>query len=197
MSLSYRLRWSGMAAMVGGVLLVVAALLDPEPGQFRVPSIAGDMIVMVEVLLLIGLAGLYARLEKSSGHLGRAGFLVAMIGGGLAVAGLVLNDRIGVDPGEWLFAYELSAVSVGLVLIGLDAVRSHSALIWRPLPLMLGLLGFVVLFGFGFPGLVPDVASRAVFGTGWVLLGCSLWTDPAAASRRGSSTEATASARPA
>jgi hypothetical protein len=180
MSTAYRLRWSGLAAMVGGVLLLVASLLDQEPGPLRIPSVAGDLLVIIELLLLIGLAGLNTRLEKSSSHLGRAGFLVAMIGSVLAMLGLLLDDHIGIQPGEWLFAYELSALSVGLVLLGIDAVRARSTLLWRPLPLMLGLLGFVVLFGFGFPGLVPDLATRAVFGAGWILLGCSLWIDPLA-----------------
>ena len=70
MSSSNLIRWSGLAAMLAGVLLLVAALLDlvvgpGEPISLRVTTgvytFQSAVNLLAVVLLLIGLVGLYAR----------------------------------------------------------------------------------------------------------------------------------------
>ncbi len=91
MSSSDLIRWAGLAAILAGVLLVVADLLnlaigfdEDEPfsetattGIYALQSVVN---LLAAVLLLIGLVGLYARQSEAAGPLGLAGFLVAFLG---------------------------------------------------------------------------------------------------------------------
>ena len=104
MSFSNLLRWSGLAAMVGGALFVISELLDlynfsgavDEENFSEVaataPWVAEALLYLLgTVLLLFGLFGLYARQSEAAGHLGLVGFLVAFLGTAL-VAGVSWGD---------------------------------------------------------------------------------------------------------
>ena len=90
MSISNLLRWSGPAAIVGGVLFVLYELLDlynfsgaVDEDNFSevaatAPYTAESLLNLLgTVLLLFGLFGLYARQSEAAGSLGLVGFLVA------------------------------------------------------------------------------------------------------------------------
>ncbi len=104
MSISNLLRWSGPAAIVGGVLSVIYELLDlynfsgavDEENFSEVaataPYTAESLLHLLgTVLLLFGLFGLYARQSEAAGPLGLVGFLVAFLGTAL-VAGVAWAD---------------------------------------------------------------------------------------------------------
>ncbi len=104
MSISNLLRWSGPAAIVGGVLFVIYELLDlynfsgavDEENFSEVaataPYTAESLLNLLgTVLLLFGLFGLYARQSEAAGPLGLVGFLVAFLGTAL-VAGVAWAD---------------------------------------------------------------------------------------------------------
>jgi hypothetical protein len=82
------IRWSGLAAIVAGALLAVASLFDlmyfsPEPlsevAQTSSYLFQQMLDLLGALLLLIGLAGLYARQSPAAGALGLVGFLIAFV----------------------------------------------------------------------------------------------------------------------
>ncbi len=93
MSSSNLIRWSGLAAVLGGVLGVVSEFLrqtidfsDPEAAvntaSYAVDSLLG---LLLTALVQLGLVGLYARQAEASGVLGLISFLLAFLGTGLAL----------------------------------------------------------------------------------------------------------------
>jgi hypothetical protein len=89
MSSSDLMRWSGLAAVAGGVLAVVSDVLNAvfypgEPGSevMTTGSWFIVQIVTLAALVLIGLAlvGLYARQAEQTGWLGLIAFVVAFSG---------------------------------------------------------------------------------------------------------------------
>jgi len=94
MSSSNLIRWSGLAAVVSSVLVVLNEFLGltqtDNPEMFTTDTYAfGSLLQMVAVVLLpLGLVGLYARQSEAAGPLGLLGFLAAFAGTVL-VAGFV------------------------------------------------------------------------------------------------------------
>ncbi len=89
MSPSKLISWSGLAALIGGVLLVIVNILDLVVFGGNTDSTAvlsGSWVVkeigyiVAGVLISLGLIGLYARQERQAGTLGLAAFLVAFTG---------------------------------------------------------------------------------------------------------------------
>jgi hypothetical protein len=149
MSSSDLIRWAGLAAILAGVLLVVADLLnlaigfdEDEPfsetattGIYAFQSVVN---LLSAVLLLIGLVGLYARQSEAAGLLGLAGFLVAFLGTAL-VTGLLwsglfivpalavevpafLNELEGPPPGFFL---SFITFALGWLLFGIATLRAR------------------------------------------------------------------------
>jgi hypothetical protein len=93
MSSSDFVRWGGLAALVGGVLLVVAELLvlptlnvetlseSATTASFAIQQWA---YLLGVVFVLLGLLALYVRQSEAAGALGLIGFLVAFFGTVLA-----------------------------------------------------------------------------------------------------------------
>jgi hypothetical protein len=88
-------RWVGLAAVLGGAMLVLAnvvTLLDllfpnllhgsAGPGNFAVATLHGrsTLVVLGELLVGLGLVGLYARQAGAAGAIGLAGFVLAFLG---------------------------------------------------------------------------------------------------------------------
>ncbi len=97
MSSSSIIRLGGLAAVLSGVLLIVAELLYLIPSLRETTAEAAlsgsylfqsTLFLLGGVLLLGGLLGLYARHLENLGTLGMVGFLVAFVGTALAVGSL-------------------------------------------------------------------------------------------------------------
>jgi hypothetical protein len=94
-SLTALLRWSGLALVVGGLLLVVATGLHPSretPATILAAEVrlvaAHILFTLAYLLVLLGLPGLYGAASARMGRLGLAGFLAAFVGTALvAVSG--------------------------------------------------------------------------------------------------------------
>ncbi len=74
------IRWAGLSAMVAGVLFVVIQPLHPPETLASVTTsrwaIVHSVTVAMCLLLLLGIAGLYARQVEEAGWLGLAGYLL-------------------------------------------------------------------------------------------------------------------------
>jgi hypothetical protein len=99
-------RWSGMAALLGGVLFVIAILVSlllplvffdpnepPSQGTISFVYILRSFLALSgEALLVLGLVGLYVRQSESTGVVGLISFLVTFFGLVLTLAGVPWSD---------------------------------------------------------------------------------------------------------
>lgn len=187
-SSSKYVRWSGLASMLGGVLLsglFVVILFVPE-------SIGSPFIVLFLCVWISFLAGLIGLHVRQKGRHGAAKWL-ARIGLVLAVVGLLQSVFLGLLPFLFMgFGLVLTSITTaflfmgsGLVLIGIAAIKAN-VLCWRALPLLMGMLGIavwcvyevVMQSGLGTPRFWNISVQMLVtlFGAGWVLLGHTLWS---------------------
>jgi hypothetical protein len=147
MSYSSVIRWSGLAAMVAGVGLLIAELLELLTGfgdesfselAQTVPFIFQQALYLLSLtLLLVGLVGLYARQLESAGPLGLVGFLVALLGtvllAGFFWANVFIAPALARGAPEFLdlggrfpgFFPSLLTYAVGWILFGLASLRAR------------------------------------------------------------------------
>src|SRR5919202_2638859 len=109
MSSSNLIRLGGLAAALGGAMLVVVGLaqlvwnlLFPNPGAFSggamtVSSIQLALALLGQPLVVLGLVGLYAHQSEVTGIFGLIGFLVTFVGT-LLVSALGVEGVEGVAP---------------------------------------------------------------------------------------------------
>ena len=109
-------RWGGLAAMVAGVLLLIAELLELLPAfddyPFSELALTGVfffqqvLYLFGLILLSVGLVGLYVRQSRVAGPLGLVGFLVAFVGTvfftGFFWANIFVTPALAVGAPEFL-----------------------------------------------------------------------------------------------
>lgn len=131
MSSSELIRWSGLAAIVGGVSLVIAEFVTltffgydfsrtATTGTYAFYSL---LIMIAGLLLPLGLVGLYAKQVEASGPLGLVGFVVAFVGTVL-VAGFFWTSAfiapvLAVEAPELLAVRSLPGFFRSFVVFGL------------------------------------------------------------------------------
>jgi hypothetical protein len=180
MSSSDLIRWAGLAAILAGVLLVVADLLnlaigfdEDEPfsetattGIYAFQSVVN---LLAAVLLLIGLVGLYARQSEAAGLLGLAGFLVAFLGTalvtGLLWASLFIVPTLAVEVPAFLdqvegpppgFFLTFITFAVGWLLFGIATLLAR---VYPRIPTILVMIGAVIaVLPLPFTGIVLAIA---------------------------------------
>ena len=166
------IRWSGLAAMLGGVFWVVWSLLYRVSFASAGGSFADVLLLLAALLTLAGLVGLHALQGGDYGRIGRAGFYTAAIGLlAQALAALIMLMGSEAVFLQWLVApFGSLAIMVGLVLYGAATLQAKVLARWCG-------LGLIV---------VPPVAfymnskvfygSLALFGVLWVAIGYVLWS---------------------
>ncbi len=189
------IRWSGLLAMVGGVIWTGSGILNWFAAQDRleVPAaIHTGAVLGLMLFFMAGLAGFYARQAGKTRKLGKTGFIISLAGLGTMLIGNLIEVWGGsllyaVVPGEFKptdhlgWAMEIVGfvvVSIGFILLGVATLRAKVLPGWRrALPLIIGLMitsGMLLAFGIGEAGLVISFLS---FGLGWLVLGYVLWSD--------------------
>ncbi len=177
------LRIGGYAAIVGGLLFLTGFLANILDGTDEAWPPSGIILAGIAVLL-VGMAGLSAFQARRHPGLVWAAFLVPLVGGGLAIAGLAFMGVAG-DADD-----ALGASGWGLLMIGLVTLMAGSGLFalatWRTgMPsrtgtVLLGMAGILVVPGtIGVLGAWPWepfvslslFAMLASFAIGWVLTG--------------------------
>ncbi len=180
MSKSTLIRLSGPILIVAGVLLMSfsVSLLSPRDfwdtrGLYRV---AYMMIGPAFVLLAIGLIGVYMRFAARVNRLGRLGLMLAIAGafgfGILFLVGVATEEAVG------LLLFLLP--HFGMILFGISTAQSRALPRWNVLPLLVGLLPFVVVVRqiYSAPG--PYYFLFGVFalvGLGYMLFGYVVLSD--------------------
>jgi len=192
------IRWSGLLAMVGGVIWTGSWILShfTEDCTRAVLGLSecgwSRMRDPAMLFFMAGLVGFYARQAGKTGKLGKTGFIIGLAGLGTMLIGNVIEFWVGAllyadVPGEFKPTDHLGwaivivgfvVVSIGFILLGVATLRAKVLPGWRgALPLIIGLMitsGMLLAFGIGEAGLVISFLS---FGLGWLVLGYVLWSD--------------------
>lgn len=154
MNTSQFIRWSGVAAMVTGILGIILGLGTGESAPW--------LYVVSNVATLIALIGIYLFQKDSAGVFGLIAFLVAFAGA------LLLTFSYSLDISTMVYA-------LGLVLLAIAALRAASFPKWVP---WMWLAATII----GIPGtFLPDLQEllfllgAILFGVGLIGAGLSLW----------------------
>lgn len=177
------IRWSGLAAVLGGMMWVVKGGLIMLGG----PDL-GELLIVALLLFAVGLIGLHSRLGRHGGRLGRVGGFLAYVAATLSVVNAPYAVFFAEDGSQTPFPFNVTfaiaafAIFVGLMLLGLAALRAEILpRSWRALPLAIGLLALLPVWVLAFIHLELPVV---VLGLAWMLLGYVLWSDKGAPVRR-------------
>jgi uncharacterized membrane protein YedE/YeeE len=179
MSSSNLIRWSGLAALIGGLLFVVADVLETILfGNLSSAQAAATgawifvqgFYLLAVALISLGLIGLYARQVEQAGTLGVVAFVVAFIGEMLS-AGSAWSEAVF---GSWLAkaapqllegdpaAIVIFAVIISYLLFGLGWFLLGLASLRAGLFLVLGIL------------MIPF--AGVVYGVAVAWMGYALWS---------------------
>jgi hypothetical protein len=186
--LSKLVQWSGLAALLGGVLIsVYAAITASMPRgcigdvecatrEMRDTGAVNTLLMLGFLLIVLGALGLVLRLREAGGFgwLGRAGAIFGTIGfllGVLASITSALTD--GMSPLMPLFVVPgLFAIIIGLLLLAVAALKA------RALPRPTALLLIVSLLAmFTFDDQNWQVLLAVPFGVAWAAVGYALWSE--------------------
>lgn len=195
MSSSNLMRWGGLAAVGGGVLLTVLSILElvlfgGDSGSATVmtsPWIVVEVAYIVaEVLIILGLIGLYAYEAQETGVPGLIAFVAALTGtmllagadwGAAFIGPLVAKaapEVIDADPSGVAmvgFMVTLLLVALGWFLFGLVSLRAGILPRGATILLMAGAVLVLVLVFVELP------FESVVLGLAVAWMGYSLWSD--------------------
>jgi hypothetical protein len=188
MSSSDLVRRGGLAAMLGGALFVVSALLiasmprgcigdECELRPMRETGVAGALLMLALLLVVIGAAGLVLRVRLAGrlGRLGKTGIVVAAVGAALPVIGGLLQGVLfeGDYPLMPLFVIPgVLALVVGFALLGLAVLQARVLPRWAAVALVVGSLAML-----GFNDQNAQALMAIPNGIAWAAVGYLLWSE--------------------
>ena len=194
MSSSNLVRWSGLATVVGAVLLIVLDLAEFIfiGGQPESAVAANSALVIVRAtymlaitLISLGLVGLYAIQTEQAGTLGLIAFLVTVIGivmiagaqWGAAFLGPwlaeVAPEILDTEPSAFFIAglvLSFLLFALGWLLFGLASLRARVLPRGASILMMVGAVLFFAMLFLELPG------STVVLGVALAWMGYALWT---------------------
>ena len=181
------IRWGEPAAMLGGLLWIVAAIITASkprgcigPAEcdvmaMRDTSDVGPLLLLALMLSAVGLAGMVIRAWNTGrlDRLGQVSVALCAVGVMLLVLGMGLN---AISEVFWaLVPLGGLALVIGLALVGIAALRMEVLPRWAAVLLVIGSMGMLV---------VNNQNAQALmaipFGIGWVAVGYELWSGRAA-----------------
>src|SRR6266581_6079250 len=157
------IRWGGLAAVLAGILRVIASF-TPTAASVGLQI----FYFVIDVLLLLGVIGVYAFQKQETGRWGFVGFVMALIGAGLLIGHDVVSAVAFLYPvAAFLFA-------VGISVLAIRSWAANTLPRWASALLItstvIGILGFVVE-GFDILFLISGV----IFGIGFIGAGLTVW----------------------
>ncbi len=200
MSRQQQIRYGGPAAMLGGVLFLVAAAAafliyfvfaeEARHTFFGQHAFIHMLDVAAFAMLLVGAVAVYARQKGRLGKAGKAGFFLTVAGFGLSVAGGLTIIAVGLAVSDEATLGALDAVThplahliyaVGSLLFGISTFRA--GILPRPAALLvaLGPISLLAIFvaGLGQSTVLPLVPLGAM-ALGWAWLGHALYSEESA-----------------
>lgn len=195
--MSNPIRWSGLAAFVGGILYALFMFFHPanEVAGMRTATWmpVHAMWLVATLLILLGLVGLHVQQAQQSGRPNLMGFLIAFFGTALLLAdtwvetfifptlALRVPGLFEAPPASFMVAILLGYLLfvLGYVLLGISIARSGILPRWAGLLLAGGAPLFVV--GAATVQIVAIIGA-VLFGVGWRWLGYALLGSQSSAS---------------
>ena len=199
------IRWSGLSAMVAGIIFAGIQPIHPPDVLASVSTSAFIIITLLKTVMslfgLFGIAGLYARQVEETGWLGLAGYLLLTIFYAVqmcysftepfilpllvtespnfveSVMGMASGAGGPMDLGAFAVIYQLISVLylLGLLLFGIALFRSRILPRWAA-----GLLAFSGPLALIMVALLPHQLERLAampMGIARAWLGYALWSD--------------------
>ncbi len=188
--MSNLIRWGGAAAILGGILWIVPAIvtafkprgcigLECEVSTMRDTSDVTPLLLLALLLSTVCLAGVAMRawnIERF-GRLAKAGVALYGFGGALFVLGTILT---AISEVFWVLMLPAGlALIAGLVLTGIDAFKTGVLPRWVAVLLVIGSLAML-----GFNDQTAQVLIAIPFGISWIAVGYTLWSDRSSPVRR-------------
>jgi hypothetical protein len=180
---SFLLRWTGLLCMPGGVLWALSPTgVYLSELKFHTPNVFWKLFPSAPLLLMVGLVGLHILIARRSGRLEKVGFLLALLGFLLILAGDVGEFWLKIDdvyimmaPAYRALRLGLVVLAIGSILFGVGAGRDRTLPIWGTLPFTIGALCGLISVSreLGYFGAVLWI----LFGLGWAWLGLSLFVE--------------------
>jgi len=162
------IRLGGAAAILAGLLRAGTSFISYSNSK---PSAQMEMLYLViDILILLGLLGIYAHQHERVGGVGFVGFLLALIGTAIIVGP---DGAIGsVD----MYVVGSMLITFGLTLFSLASLRAQSLpraapLLWI-LSTLVGVGGFLIKG----PALLFVIAGLA-FGLAFIVAGSRIWSE--------------------
>ena len=171
-----RIRYAGLACMIGGGLEVVFGLIYFFAG-FNLFPITEVVWSFALLGLMGGLLGMLWLRATGSGRGGRLVLIIPLIGMLLHLAAMVYFIALGTRVDELLTPVGAQFMAFGMILVGIAALRAKVWDGWRLLtPFLVGLYFYSVPF----VGLIlmgtgkPPYTFVGLWGVSWMLLGYAI-----------------------
>ena len=161
------IRWGGLAAVLAGILRLIASF-TPTAASVGLQI----FYFAIDVLLLLGIIGVYGFQKKETGRWGFFGFLLSLIGASL----LIWHDVV-VNAVALLYPVAAFLFAVGISVLALRSWAANTLPHWASALLITStLLG---ILGYGIKGFdVLFVVSGVIFGIGFIGAGLTVWLQP-------------------
>ena len=164
-----------LAWLTGGILWLIAGLVDH--GSYEAIWLAAD------VLIAIGIAGLWRANLHSGRRLGVTGLALAALGRAAFIVAEIVSAITGNDENA-LLPIGAFATAIGMTLFGIAILRAHTlGTPARFAPLAVGLYPFAGMFPIVIATGEPSVLAVSLWGVPIALLGLALATKTVAAER--------------
>ena len=185
------IRWGGLAAILGGLIWIVAAIITASkprgcigPAEcdvmaMRDTSDVTPLLLLALMLSAVGIAGMVIRAWNTGrlDRLGQVSVALCAVGVMLLVLGMGLN---AISEVFWaLVPLGGLALVIGLALVGIAALRMEALPRWAAVLLVIGSLGML-----GFNDQNAQVLMAIPFGIGWLAVGYALWSGRGATLQR-------------
>ena len=184
------IRWGGAAAILGGILWIVPAIitafkprgcigLECDISAMRDTSDVALFMLLALLLSAVGLAGvaIQARNTGRFGRLTKAGVALYGVGVALFVLGMILT---AISEVFWVLMLPAGLALIGgLVLTGIAVFKTRVLPRWVAVLLVIGSLAML-----GFNDQTAEVLMAIPFGLAWIAVGYALWSDRSSPIRR-------------
>jgi hypothetical protein len=181
MSSSNLTRPGGLAAMLGGLLVIL--VLIPIHIMNENSVWVNVTWIPTLVLLAMGMVELRSRQQGGLGWLGNTGFFLAVIGTVLftvvSLGNALYKGPLQTTPPELVQAIEgvvVLSMMAGTLLLGIATAKAGVLPRWSGLALVIGTLSALTLGFIGSENVRLQEAGVHLFGVGWAVLGFALWS---------------------
>ncbi len=181
MSSSNLTRLGGLAAMLGGLLVIL--VLIPIHIMNENSVWVNVTWIPTLVFLAMGVVGLRTRQEGGLGWLGNTGFFLAVIGTGLftvvSLGNVLYKGPLQTTPPGLVQAFEgvvVLLMMAGTLLLGISTTKTGVLPRWSGLALVIGAMSPLILGFIGPENVRLQEAGVFFFGVGWTVVGFALWS---------------------